>query len=129
MISSWVSGGISGGHINPAVRTLTFICADNMTDIIQVTLTLATWRGFPWKKVPSYIFAQVMGGLCGAALIYGNYFHAIGEPPTLRPHWRMLLIRSLSDLFEGGVGIRTLSSASLFSTYSVCLFTLMMRLR
>jgi len=79
----WVSVGISGGHINPAV-----------------TLALATFRGFPWKKVPVYIFAQVMGGLVGAALVYANYIHAI-------------------DLFEGGRHIRTLNTASLFSTYAL----------
>jgi len=79
----WVSGGISGGHINPAV-----------------TLALATYRDFPWRKVPGYILAQVLGGLVGAALVYANYFHAI-------------------DIFEGGRGIRTLSTASLFSTYAL----------
>jgi aquaglyceroporin related protein len=41
-----------------------------------------------------------MGGLVGAALIYANYFHAI-------------------DIFEGGRGVRTLSTAGLFSTYAV----------
>ncbi|KAF8639161.1 hypothetical protein AX17_001649 [Amanita inopinata Kibby_2008] len=79
----WVSLGISGGHINPAV-----------------TLAFATWRGFPWKKVPYYIFAQLMGGLVGAALVYANYFHAI-------------------DIFEGGRGVRTLKTAGLFSTYAL----------
>ncbi|KAJ7767505.1 aquaporin [Mycena maculata] len=78
----WVSGGISGGHINPAV-----------------TIMLATYRGFPWKKVPGYIIAQVFGGIVGAALVYANYIHAI-------------------DLYEGGRHIRTLGTASLFSTYA-----------
>ncbi|KAJ6627832.1 putative aquaporin 4 [Mycena sp. CBHHK59/15] len=78
----WVSGGISGGHINPAV-----------------TIVLATYRGFPWKKVPGYIFAQTLGGLVGAALVYANYYHAI-------------------NIFEGGPDVRTLSTASLFSTYA-----------
>jgi len=79
----WVSGGISGGHINPAV-----------------TIALATFRGFPWKKVPGYIAAQTLGGLVGAALVYANYFHAI-------------------NLFEGGRHVRTLATASLFSTYAL----------
>ncbi|KAF7298829.1 hypothetical protein MIND_00830500 [Mycena indigotica] len=81
----WVSGGYSGGHINPAV-----------------TLALATWRGFPWKKVPGYIFAQTMGGLVGAALVYANYYHG-----------------PIQSAFEGGDDIRTLSTASLFSTYAL----------
>lgn len=46
-----------------------------------------------------YIISQIMGGIVGAAVVYANYFHAI-------------------DLFEGH-GVRTLSTASLFSTYSV----------
>jgi len=79
----WVSAGISGGHINPAV-----------------TLALATWRGFPWKKVPVYITAQLFGAIVGAALVYANYFHAI-------------------DIFEGGRGVRTLKTAGLFSTYAL----------
>ncbi|KAG6908264.1 hypothetical protein DXG01_005529 [Tephrocybe rancida] len=43
---------------------------------------------------------QLMGGLVGAALVYANYFHAI-------------------DIFEGGRDIRTLKTASLFSTYAL----------
>ncbi|KAF8800416.1 aquaporin [Phlegmacium glaucopus] len=79
----WVCGGISAGHINPAF-----------------TLAMATWRGFPWRKVPGYIFAQVLGGLFGSAIVYGNYIHAI-------------------DIFEGGHNIRTQATASLFVTYSL----------
>jgi len=79
----WMCAGISGGHINPAV-----------------TLSLAVFRGFPWRKVPVFILAQTLGGMCGAGIIYANYFHAI-------------------DLFEGGHGIRTLSTASLFATYAL----------
>jgi len=82
-VAVYVSGGISGGHINPAV-----------------TLALATFRGFPWKKVPIYMFAQLMGALVGSALIYANYIHAI-------------------DIVEGGRHIRTLKTAGLFSTYAL----------
>jgi len=79
----WVSGGISGGHINPAI-----------------TLAMATWRGFPWRKVPGYILAQVLGGIVGAAIVYGNYVNAI-------------------NIFEGGSDIRTQATAGLFATYAL----------
>ena len=60
----------------------------------------AVFRGFPWRKVPIYWLAQILGAWIGALLVYANYFHAI-------------------DLFEGGSGVRTLSPAGLFGTYPV----------
>ena len=48
----YVAGGISGAHINPAV-----------------TLALAAKRAFPWRKVPSYWAAQLLGAFVGAALV------------------------------------------------------------
>ncbi|UZJ53450.1 hypothetical protein CBS101457_002770 [Exobasidium rhododendri] len=56
MMAIYVAGGISGGHINPGV-----------------TLVLAIFRGFPWRKVPGYIIAQLLGAMCGALCIYGLY--------------------------------------------------------
>lgn len=56
----WVAGGISGGMINPAV-----------------TIALALFRKFPWKKVPVYIFAQILGCLVGSLCIYGLYVNPI----------------------------------------------------
>lgn len=56
----WVAGGISGGMINPAV-----------------TIALATFRKFPWKKVPIYIAAQVLGCFVGSLCIYGLYVNPI----------------------------------------------------
>jgi|SRR6266566_66770 len=46
-------GHISGGHINPAV-----------------TLSLAVSGKFPWREVPGYIAAQVVGAGVGAAGIF-----------------------------------------------------------
>jgi len=67
----------------------------------QVTLALASVRDFPWKKVPSYCIAQLLGALCGAGIVYANYYHAI-------------------NAFEGGSGIRTISgTGGLFGTYAV----------
>src|SRR3954469_16701637 len=52
----YLTAKISGAHLNPAV-----------------TLALAAFRGFPWKKVLPYCLAQIFGGFCGAALTYMNY--------------------------------------------------------
>ncbi|GAA5863873.1 hypothetical protein JCM1840_005798 [Sporobolomyces johnsonii] len=62
MTSLYIAGGISGGHNNPSV-----------------TIALAVFRGFPWKMVPRYIFAQILGSFVGALMIYGNYRAAIHD--------------------------------------------------
>ncbi|MFE4372783.1 MIP/aquaporin family protein [Streptomyces sp. NPDC056835] len=58
----YVSGGISGGHINPAV-----------------TLAFAARRGFPWKKVLPYWGAQLLGAFLGAAVVFSAYSWAIDD--------------------------------------------------
>ncbi|KAI9571171.1 major intrinsic protein superfamily membrane channel protein [Boletus coccyginus] len=79
----WAGFGISGGHVNPAV-----------------TLAFASFRNFPWKKVPFYILAQLLGGICGAGTVYANFYHAI-------------------NLYEGGTDVRTISgTGDLFGTYA-----------
>jgi glycerol uptake facilitator-like aquaporin len=49
-------GATSGGHFNPAV-----------------TICLAIWQGFPWRKVPYYIFAQIFGSFLAGLLLVGQY--------------------------------------------------------
>ena len=56
----YVAGGISGAHINPAV-----------------SIAFASFGRFPWKKVPGYCLAQVLGAIAGAALTYLIYRDAI----------------------------------------------------
>lgn len=58
----YVSGGVSGAHINPAI-----------------TFGAAIRRQFPWAKVPSYWVAQVLGCFVGAALVFLVYNQAINH--------------------------------------------------
>lgn len=85
MFGVYAAGGISGGHLNPAV-----------------TLSSCIYRGFPWRKFPIYLIAQLLGCMVGAALVYGNY-------------------RSAIDVYEGCKGCRTVggpkSTAGIFCTY------------
>ena len=76
-LGAWVAGGISGGHINPAVRYLPASRDRGWLTCTQVTIAMATFRGFPWRKVPGYILAQYFGAWLGAIVVYANYFHAI----------------------------------------------------
>ncbi|GAA0596485.1 MIP/aquaporin family protein [Actinomadura livida] len=52
----YVSAHISGGHINPAV-----------------TVALAVFKGFPWRKVLPYCSAQLLGAFVAALIVRWNY--------------------------------------------------------
>jgi MIP family channel proteins len=51
---------VSGGHFNPAI-----------------TLCLAVWQGFPWRKVPHYIISQIFGAFLAGLLLLGCYWPEI----------------------------------------------------
>lgn len=47
-------GKVSGAHLNPAV-----------------TLSFALRRDFPWRRVPGYLIAQIVGGITAALVLTG----------------------------------------------------------
>jgi glycerol uptake facilitator protein len=58
----YVSGKLSGGHINPAV-----------------TIALAAFKGFEWRKVAPYCVAQTLGAFVAALLVRWNYTEVLGK--------------------------------------------------
>jgi glycerol uptake facilitator protein len=63
----YIAGKISGAHLNPAV-----------------TISLAVFRDFSWKKVVPYTVAQTLGAFVAAGLVYWNYRPAFQAfDPTL----------------------------------------------
>jgi len=79
----YASAGVSGAHLNPAV-----------------TLALAAFRGFPWRKVVPYTLAQTAGAFAGAAVTFFTY-------------------REAFDHFDGGARQVSgpLATAGIFATY------------
>jgi aquaporin Z len=54
MTMAYAVGHVSGAHFNPAV-----------------TLGVAVARRFPWRDVPAYVVAQVLGGLLAGLALWG----------------------------------------------------------
>ncbi|KAJ2761483.1 aquaporin-like protein, partial [Coemansia nantahalensis] len=52
----YVSMGVSGGHLNPAV-----------------TFANAVFGKFSWRKVPGYMLSQLLGAFVAAATLYGIF--------------------------------------------------------
>jgi MIP family channel proteins len=59
MMGVYIAGGVSGGHLNPAV-----------------TVAAAALRGFPWSKVWPYVLAQVAGAFVASAVVFTTYHDA-----------------------------------------------------
>ncbi len=62
MLGIYVAGRASGAHLNPAV-----------------TLALATFQGFPWRKVVPYALAQTLGAFVAALLVRWNYTEVLAK--------------------------------------------------
>lgn len=61
MVVIYFMGSVSGAHLNPAV-----------------TFAFAVRRNFPWRRVPGYLVAQVVGGLA-AVFFLRELFGPVGE--------------------------------------------------
>jgi glycerol uptake facilitator protein len=86
IVAVYVSGGVSGAHLNPAV-----------------TIALAVKRGFPWAKVPVYIAGQLVGAFLGALgvyLVYREGLVAAGMPNV----WSTGPGSVFGEAFWGGAG-------------------------
>lgn len=86
MCGVFVAGPWSGAHLNPAV-----------------SLALAISGKFAWSSLPGYVLAQMLGGFCGAALVwafYKDHYDATEDAdvklgtfctmPAIRNSWRNL---------------------------------------
>lgn len=62
MLGVYVAARLSGAHLNPAV-----------------TVTLATFKGFPWSKVAPYVLAQTAGAFVAALLVRWNYTEVLAR--------------------------------------------------
>ena len=68
MCGVFIAGQYSGAHLNPAV-----------------TLGLAIAGKFAWSDVLGYVVAQMLGGFCGALLVwlyYKDHYDATPDPDT-----------------------------------------------
>ncbi|XP_051223680.1 aquaporin NIP1-2 [Lolium perenne] len=69
MVMVYSVGHVSGAHFNPAV-----------------TIAFATCRRFPWKQVPSYVLAQVLGSTLASLTLRltfgGGHEHFFGTTPS-----------------------------------------------
>lgn len=49
------TGPTSGAHLSPSI-----------------TVSFAVYKGFPWRKVPHYIIAQILGAFVAALMVYSQ---------------------------------------------------------
>ncbi|KAL4930296.1 MIP/aquaporin family protein [Aspergillus undulatus] len=60
MIGIYISGGVSGGHLNPAI-----------------SISMSIWRGFSGRRCWTYALAQILGAMTATGIAYGLYRDAI----------------------------------------------------
>jgi glycerol uptake facilitator protein len=99
VIAVYVSAGVSGAHLNPAV-----------------TLAMAVKRGFPWAKVIPYWIAQFVGAFLGALgvfLCYRDGLVAAGLPNV----WTSGPGSIFPEVFFGGARVASVGGYSMVTAF------------
>ncbi|KAL4922027.1 aquaporin-like protein [Aspergillus aurantiobrunneus] len=66
MTAIYVAGGISGGHLNPAI-----------------SISLSVWRGFPARKCLTYALAQLIGAITASGIAYAIYHDSVVQAASM----------------------------------------------
>jgi glycerol uptake facilitator protein len=86
----YVAGRISGAHLNPAV-----------------TIALAAYQGFPWKKVAPYALAQTLGAFVAALIVRVTYADLLNRADPGHTFATQIVFATLPGNGGGGVSIPT----------------------
>jgi len=89
-------GAVSGAHLNPAV-----------------TFAFALRRNFPWRRVPGYILAQIVGAVAAATFLKG-LFGTVGDIGATTPHHSLTSVQALliETVLTAGLANTILGTAS-----------------
>lgn len=90
----YLAGKVTGAHLNPAV-----------------TVALAVFRGFPWRKVVPYCLAQTVAAFVASAVVFWNYRPAFEKADPLLERTASIFTtfpafpsQPLAGLFDQAVG-------------------------
>jgi glycerol uptake facilitator protein len=90
ILGVYVAGRLSGGHINPAV-----------------TIALAAFQGFPWRKVVPYVVAQTAGAFVAALIVRFNYANYIDMIDPGHTYKTQIIFSTLPGNGAAGISLTT----------------------